>query len=159
MRDNLTFKQAGEEDAPQIEALLSGAHLPLAGIHDHLHRCLLAVQASEVVAMASTERHAQHGLLRSVAVRDDQRGTGLGQALVQEMIRQAGEEGLESLVLLTTTAEHFFPRFGFIRISRDDLPQSVFASQELQGACPASAVVMQLPLRQGPNVSKESHAV
>jgi amino-acid N-acetyltransferase len=44
--------------------------------------------------------------------------------------------------LLTTTAERFFPRFGFEEIARDEVPASVQASVEFQSACPASAIVM-----------------
>ncbi|SMB84405.1 amino-acid N-acetyltransferase [Deinococcus hopiensis KR-140] len=153
MRDNLTFRQAGAEDARQTETLPVAAHLLLSGIHNQLDPCFLPVKDSEVVAMASRERHGQPGLLGSVAVQDEQRATGRGQALVQGMAWQADGDGVESLVLLTNTAEHSIPRFGFMRIPRHELPQNVFASQELQGACPVSAVVMQLPFRQGPNVS------
>lgn len=48
--------------------------------------------------------------------------------------------------LLTTTAERYFPKFGFERIERHDVPASVQASTEFRSACPASAVVMRKPL-------------
>ena len=51
---------------------------------------------------------------------------------------------------LTTTAERFFPRFGFERITRDDVPASVQASIEFREACPASATVMRRWLSKGP---------
>jgi amino-acid N-acetyltransferase len=44
--------------------------------------------------------------------------------------------------LLTTTAEKFFPRFGFEQIAREDVPPSVQASVEFTSACPTSAIVM-----------------
>ena len=49
---------------------------------------------------------------------------------------------LELVFLLTTTAERFFPKFGFEQIARDDVPPSVQASVEFRSACPASAIVM-----------------
>ena len=52
--------------------------------------------------------------------------------------------GAHDLVLLTSTADAWFPRFGFERISRDAAPASLHASEEFRGACPASAVVMRL---------------
>ena len=52
--------------------------------------------------------------------------------------------GAHDLVLLTSTADGWFPRFGFERISRDAAPASLHASEEFRGACPASAVVMRL---------------
>jgi amino-acid N-acetyltransferase len=47
---------------------------------------------------------------------------------------------------LTTTAEHFFPKFGFERIARADVPSSVQRSVEFTSVCPASATVMRKPL-------------
>jgi amino-acid N-acetyltransferase len=51
----------------------------------------------------------------------------------------AREHHVDAVFLLTTTAEQFFPKFGFERISRADVPASVQASVEFQSACPASA--------------------
>jgi amino-acid N-acetyltransferase len=48
----------------------------------------------------------------------------------------------EALYLLTTTAEGYFPKLGFERISRGDVPASIQASVEFTSACPASAIVM-----------------
>ena len=59
----------------------------------------------------------------------------------------AATHGLTPLYLLTTTAEDFFPRFGFSRITRQEVPESVRASVEFRSACPASAVVMWKPIR------------
>jgi amino-acid N-acetyltransferase len=51
------------------------------------------------------------------------------------------------MYLLTTTAERYFPKFGFERIERRDVPETVQASVEFTSACPASAVVMRKSLR------------
>lgn len=48
--------------------------------------------------------------------------------------------------LLTTTAEHYFPRFGFACVSRDSVADAVKASPEFKGACPASAIAMRKSL-------------
>ena len=48
--------------------------------------------------------------------------------------------------LLTTTAERFFPKFGFERIERTDVPASLQASIEFRSACPSSAIVMRKAL-------------
>jgi amino-acid N-acetyltransferase len=54
----------------------------------------------------------------------------------------AQAHGAETVFLLTTTAEKFFPKFGFEAITRADVPASVQTSVEFRSACPASAVVM-----------------
>ena len=50
--------------------------------------------------------------------------------------------GAKALYLLTTTAESYFPSFGFAPTSREAVPEDVRATAEFQGACPASAAVM-----------------
>ena len=55
--------------------------------------------------------------------------------------------GMSAIYLLTTTAERFFPRFGFEVVTREDVPDSVKASVEFQGACPATAVIMRRTIR------------
>ncbi|WP_019009359.1 arsenic resistance N-acetyltransferase ArsN2 [Deinococcus aquatilis] len=149
MRCDVTFRQATAEDLTVIETFLRTAALPLEGVEAHLSGFVLALRGQEVVGVAGTERYGAHGLLRSVTVRVDQRGQGTGQALTSELIRRARDAGLSSLFLLTTTAERFFPMFGFVPITREDLPPGLLASRELQGVCPASAVVMHLALQAG----------
>lgn len=51
-----------------------------------------------------------------------------------------------AVYLLTTTADRYFPRFGFERIARADVPASVQTSIEFTSACPTSATVMRKQL-------------
>jgi amino-acid N-acetyltransferase len=62
--------------------------------------------------------------------------------LTEAALKVATDRGSHTAFLLTTTAENFFPKLGFGRISRDEVPASIQASIEFQSACPASAVVM-----------------
>ena len=77
-----------------------------------------------------------------MAVDVTERGTGLGVRLTEAAIARARAGRVPALYLLTTTAERFFPRFGFTPITREDVPDSVRSSVEFQSACPASAIVM-----------------
>jgi amino-acid N-acetyltransferase len=58
----------------------------------------------------------------------------------------ARERGVRNVYLLTTTASQFFPRFGFAAIPRTELDPALAQSEELRGACPASALVMRAAL-------------
>jgi amino-acid N-acetyltransferase len=49
---------------------------------------------------------------------------------------------MRALYLLTTTAEHYFPAFGFERTTRDRVPYAVRATSEFRSVCPDSAIVM-----------------
>lgn len=141
----LTFRPARSEDLGAVEALLSAAGLPLQGVAAHLAHFLVVEQAGTLVAAAGLEFYGTSALLRSVVVAEEQKGQGVGAELVRRLVEKADSDGLHALFLLTTTAADYFPRFGFVRIARASLPAELHASEELRGACPASAVVMQRP--------------
>ena len=139
--------RATAADAAALLALMERAHLPTDGLASHLDTAFVARDGDRVVGSAAIELYADGGLLRSVAVDEDHRGTGLGNRLTAAAIDEARLRQLPALYLLTTTAERFFPRFGFEPIGRDEVPASVQHSIEFRGACPASAVVMLKRLR------------
>lgn len=142
MTPDIRIEPATRDDADALLALMERAQLPTDGLRDHLDAALVARDGDRVVGSAAIEVYADGGLLRSVAVDADHRGAGLGERLTAAAIEDAERRALPALYLLTTTAERFFPRFGFERIAREDVPASVQASIEFRGACPASAVVM-----------------
>jgi N-acetylglutamate synthase-like GNAT family acetyltransferase len=84
--------------------------------------------------------------LRGAAVDPEVRGSGLGHALVRALLVHATARGVRELYLLTTTAEEFFPRFGFERIAREEVPEPVRESVQFRESCPASATVMRAQL-------------
>jgi N-acetylglutamate synthase-like GNAT family acetyltransferase len=103
---------------------------------------VVARDGARVVGAAAVELYAGGALLRSVAVDASMHGQRVGHQLTEAALRIAHEHGVTDVYLLTTTAERFFPKLGFERIAREDVPPSVQASLEFQSACPASAVVM-----------------
>jgi len=139
---DIRIEPATRGDAGALLALMERAHLPTDGLSNHLDAALVARDGDRIVGSAAIEIYADGGLLRSVAVDADRRGTGLGARLTAAAIDEARRRKLAALYLLTTTAERFFPRFGFEPISRDQVPASVQDSIEFRGACPASAIVM-----------------
>jgi N-acetylglutamate synthase-like GNAT family acetyltransferase len=138
----IRIEPATRSDADALRALLARTQLPTDGLSADLDAAFVARDGTRVVGSAAIEIYDEGGLLRSVAVDEDHRGTGLGHRLTAAAIADAERRSLPALYLLTTTAERFFPRFGFEPIPRDDVPASVQASVEFRGACPASAVVM-----------------
>lgn len=142
---SITIRPAEVEEWPAIAALLTSYDLPLDGAQKHIADFMVAVgENGDIEGVAAIERYQQIGLLRSVAVVSQ--GNGVGATLVNHLIATARKQGLRQIVLLTTTAADYFPRFGFRRIERQDAPAAVHASAEFQGACPASATVMMLDL-------------
>lgn len=93
-----------------------------------------------IVGTVSVERRVFAGLLRSVSVASERRGTGLGRQLVGVAEALSVEQGLDALYLPTTTATPFFATLGYAQIERTEAPPEVRASSQFQGCCPASAV-------------------
>ena len=149
-----SLRPAHPDDRRAAEALLRALDLPLAGL-DACFATSWVAEAGDgasgnglgtLVGLAGVELYPDGALLRSVAVHPDWRGTGLGRTLVTRALASARDAGARDAYLLTTTAEGWFPRFGFAPIGREAVPPSVRQSVEFREACPASAVVMHLAL-------------
>lgn len=140
------LRAARPDDLEPVRALLAAAELPLDGVPDDLAQFVVAERDGTIVGAIGLESYGEAGLLRSAVVAPSLRGTGLGERLVRALLETARARGTRELVLLTTTAERWFPRFGFERIARDEAPVALHASEEFRGACPASAVTMRLRL-------------
>jgi amino-acid N-acetyltransferase len=143
------IEPARAEDLGDVLALVEHARLPAAGIEPHFpHGFVVARVGPFVTGAAGVEMYGHAGLLRSVAVLEASRGTGLGRRLTRAAIDLAARRGVRDLYLLTTTAEDYFPKLGFERVERSAFPPALAASEELRGACPASAVAMHRSLVQ-----------
>jgi amino-acid N-acetyltransferase len=138
----IRVERANEGDAPAILQLLSDSALPTDGLLDHLGTAVVARREDGIIGCAALEVYPEGALLRSVAVAEDTKRRGLGTQLTNSALDLAATLGLRTIYLLTTTAEEFFPRFGFERITREQVPATVQASIEFRSACPASAIVM-----------------
>lgn len=141
-------RRARPVDLPAIEALLTALDLPVAGVAEHLEGVRVAEEDTTLLGVAGLERHGHVGLLRSVAALPSARGQGVAARLVGEVLDQARRLELETVYLLTTTAEGYFPRFGFVEVPRSGAPAALLASREFQDACPGSATLMHLPLKE-----------
>jgi amino-acid N-acetyltransferase len=137
-----SIEPARVEDVADVERLLEENHLPVEGWREHLSTTIVARGDGRVIGSAALERYDDGVLLRSVAVAPSLHNQGLGRKLVQAAIALAGELGTPAVYLLTTTAERFFPIFGFEPIHRADVPAHLQTSIEFTSACPAGAAVM-----------------
>ena len=164
---DVVVEPGSREDLPDVFVLLQAHGLPLEGVADHLSTMLVARlsvarsadppaasdttkerrrdvpgdRVRRVVGVAALELYSDGALLRSVAVDPALQGYGLGHRLTEAALQLAATR-VNDVFLLTTTAERFFPRFGFEPITRDLVPAAVRTSVEFSSACPASAIVM-----------------
>jgi amino-acid N-acetyltransferase len=141
-QDAPRVRAAAPADLTAVEALLTASGLPLDGVREALATFVVAESGADLVGVAGLEVCCENALLRSVAVRPEWRSHGVGRALVTRVISDAESRGIHALYLLTTTADRYFPTFGFRTIVRDDVPADVRETSEFREACPASATVM-----------------
>ena len=140
------LRPASAADYDQVVRLLRAADLPTAGLQPSLLDFLVAQDGDRVIAAIGLEVYGDAALLRSAVVDTSRRGTGLGRDLVSGLLEHARRRGVREVYLLTTTAERYFPRFGFTRVARESVAPAVRASEEFRGACPDSAVAMRKAL-------------
>jgi amino-acid N-acetyltransferase len=140
------IRPAHHDDRTRVEALLTAAGLPTDGVAEHFASFLVAEEGGTIVGAAGLELRGREALLRSVVVTHTKKGTGLGSRLTRAALDHARAQRARAVYLLTTTADAYFPRFGFTRVDREAVPDTLRSSREFQGACPASAIAMRLEL-------------
>ena len=138
----MRIREATSRDLGAVQSLLSANDLPIDGVKENFSSFVVAEDNGEIAGAIGLEKFGPVALLRSAVVSPEHRGSGIGRRLVQQILDRASNEGIEQLFLLTTTAEKYFPRFGFNSTTRSAVPAAVKASAEFQGACPDTAVVM-----------------
>lgn len=134
--------QATPDDWPSVRALLAESGLPLDGGAEAFATGVLALDGDRLVGCAAIEPYHDAALLRSVAVADDHRGTGLGTILVHAVEDLALDRGAAEPILLTETAEAWFSRLGYQVVDRSEVPADVAGSVEFETACSEAAVAM-----------------
>lgn len=144
----MTVRGASSADIAAVLALLERSALPTDGVAEHLGDFVVAERDGGIAGVAGLERYGDAALLRSVAVAESARGTGLGALLTARALESAAAAGARSVYLLTTTAESYFPRHGFRPADRESVPAAVRESVEFTTACPSSAAVMVLNLEE-----------
>ena len=140
------LRPARDDDLAAVEQLLTASELPLDGVAEALCTFIVAESDTKIVGVVGLEICCENALLRSAAVAPEWRDRGLGRQLVERIIAEAEARGISALYLLTTTAERYFPTFGFVKTTRDAVPEPVRRTAEFVSACPATATVMCLEL-------------
>lgn len=124
------IRRATSDDELAVRALLERARLESAFVAPEFR---VAVLDGTVVACARLKPLAGGAReLASVAVREDQRGRGVGEALVRATLRD-----VEGEVLALALAPGFFERVGFVAL--DAMPPSL--AEKAAGACASRAFV------------------
>jgi amino-acid N-acetyltransferase len=137
---NAYFSAVAADDS--THRLLDECGLPHADLDTPEVRLFGFFLDDELAGMVGLECHGRVGLLRSLAVAQQQRGTGLGAMMTAHAERRADEFGLDELYLLTMTAADFFKRLGYRPADRDEVPEVIRGTAQFSGLCPSSSAVM-----------------
>lgn len=137
-----TILPATPDGIDVIRTLLIEAELPSEDFAQHLDHFWMAKQNGSLAGAVGLEVYEAAGLLRSLVVKANYRGQGLGVDLCEQIFAYAQQQGVKELYLLTTTAADFFPKLGFQIIDRDSVPPAIQATAEFASICPSTAVCM-----------------
>jgi len=131
--DGIVIRRARVDDVPAIAALMARyveqdvlLPRPVSELYQCIREFHVAEGAEGIVACAAL-RLLWHDLgeVRSLAVRPDAHGQGLGQALVERVVADARALGLPRVIALTREVE-FFVRCGFREEPRENMPRKVW---------------------------------
>jgi arsenate reductase (thioredoxin) len=147
MEEHIKAQSAGETDLPAIIQLLRDNNLPVADIGNSSIQFIQVKNGEQTAGVIGLETFENNGLLRSMATDSASRNRGIASVLVNELMQRARQQGLKTIYLLTETAENFFAKKGFIKITRDEVPDTLKASAEFSHLCPSSASVMKMEIK------------
>ena len=133
-----------------VHALLQSAGLPVADLVTSRPKLFGVHDATGLIGVIGLEGAGPAALLRSLAVRSDQRGRRLGTTLVRALEARAPSLGVTELWLLTTTAEAFFLHLGYEPAVRDTAPVTIRETAEFRSICPSSAACLRKTLAPAP---------
>ena len=109
----------------EIESLLERFNLPVSDLAKNEHVTLFeALENSLLIGVIGIEVYEDTGLLRSLAVAEEQRDHGLGRRLIEHAEVWAARAGIQSLWLLTETAAGYFEKLGYESVPRSAAPKS-----------------------------------
>jgi amino-acid N-acetyltransferase len=138
-----TIPIASKPSRTAAAALLDAAELPSSDLTDaHMEHFFFCGPAATPTALVGVELCGSNALLRSLVVHPEHRSAGLAAALVEHAEEYARACGVRAVYLLTTTAESFFARRGYVTATRASAPPEIAATREFAGICPASSAFM-----------------
>ena len=125
------------------DTLLRSSHLPTDDLPGSSNVLLFGYkQDGALSGVIGLEVYGTNALLRSLAVTESNRNTGLGAALVCYAEQHAAKHGVGAVYLLTTTADKFFERRGYAHVGRNEAPVAIASTSQFSVLCPSSSAFM-----------------
>lgn len=123
---HVSIREAQQADLPHLTALLEQNDMVTEGLLAPGTRCWLVETTSEnstpeLVGLAGLEYSDSAALIRSVLVRKDFRGQGIGAALVDCVLESARQAGYRQVYCFSTDAIDYWNHAGFTRVEVAEL--------------------------------------
>lgn len=132
-----------------VRELLADNDLPAEDVRSGPTTFYVATDDGTRVGCGGLEVYGSDGLLRSVVVAEPHRGSGYGVAITDALESRALDSGVDTLYLLTTTAEDFFAARGYEPMDRSAVPEAIGNTSEFAEYCPSSAACLHKRLAGG----------
>ena len=142
LEPQVTLRRATPADLPAVERLLAANGLILDDVTAGIADFFVAEAGGALVGTIGLEVRAPFALLRSAAVDPSRHGGGIGARLVARLVEDARSRKLAALYLFTPSAAPFFAQHGFVRTTRDAIPEELRNTGQFTHACGAAAVTM-----------------
>lgn len=137
----LAIRPASATDLATTIKFLEKSGLPVADLRAET-LAFVAEKDDLFQGVIGQESFGSVALLRSLVVSADARGAGIGPALVSALEFASLADGVRELWLLTTDADRFFRRLGYVIRDRADAPEIIRNTEEFSALCPGDAVLM-----------------
>ena len=147
----MEYKLASLSDIKEIQNLLKENSLPFEDLESSMVSLFVSVLNGQIIGCIGVEIKGEDGLLRSFSVTDKYKNQGIGNALFNILVNYSKSENIKKLHLLTTTADGYFSKKGFVKSDRINAPESIQTTTEFSTLCPSSSVYMTLEITDNNN--------
>lgn len=138
----LNILTAGRNDLSIASLFLTEQNLPVSDLLEDNVLLYLAFDDQVLVATIGLEKYGKTGLLRSLAVKETFRNQQIADKMIKGLLEVCKSENIKEIYLLTTTAENYFLKKGFLPVDREVVPAVIKQTREFRSICPSSAVGM-----------------
>ncbi|OIO67708.1 MAG: GNAT family N-acetyltransferase [Zetaproteobacteria bacterium CG12_big_fil_rev_8_21_14_0_65_55_1124] len=133
MPHDISVRMAGVDDVDAIHALLlpfAETHIILPRTRDnifqHLQEFVVAMYDNDLIGVVAVHIYGSNlAEIRSLVVREDMHGRGIGRLLIEGCEKWATQLGVARIFALTYVPD-FFAKMGYPRVRRESLPHKVW---------------------------------
>jgi amino-acid N-acetyltransferase len=143
---DVTLRRATAGDRPRIERLVASGRSLSAGGIDRVQDLFVAEAGAGLVGSIGLDILGGDGLLRLVCIGAEWRESDLGRLLVEAMLTEGALQALDAVYVYTESDSRVFAPFGFLVISREEVPSAVGRWAEVHGCATPSSVAMRVQL-------------